>query len=95
MSSALSEYEQAQLLQLYAQGDVTQEDLSNLFGVTRWYVRKLIMQRKVKEIPGVRAPVLTPADQALLEVARAAGLNALQLQHALSLKPLTDHNSLS
>lgn len=92
MSSVLSEYEQAQLLQLYAQGNVTQEELSSLFGVTRWYVRKLIMQRKVKEIPGVQAPVLTPADQALLEVARATGLNALQLQYALSIKPLTDHN---
>ena len=92
MNSALSEYEQAQLLQLYAQGDVTQEELSNLFGVTRWYVRKLIMQRRVKEIPGVQAPVLTPAEQALLEVARATGLNAAELKQALAMPPLTDRN---
>ena len=89
MNSVLNEYEQAQLLQLYAQGNVTQEELSNLFGVTRWYVRKLIMQCKLKEIS---APALTVKDQALLEVARATGMDADQLKQALALPPLTDRN---
>ena len=89
MNSVLNEYEQAQLLQLYAQGNVTQEELSNLFGVTRWYVRKLIMQCKLKEIS---APALTAKDQALLEVARATGMDAVELKQALALPPLTDRN---
>lgn len=88
----LPEAQQVLLLQMLEAKEATQEEVALLFGVTRWYVRKLIMQCKVKEIPSVQAPVLTPEEQALLEVARATGMDADQLKQALALPPLTDRN---
>ncbi len=85
----LHEHQQATLLQLVASGEATQEEAAHLFGVSRWYVRKLIMQSKLRD---VNPDALSPEDQALLEVARATGLNADQLKQALALPPLTDRN---
>lgn len=85
----LPEDRQALLLQMIEAREVTQEEASQLFGVTLWYVRKLVMAHKIKK---VEVPALSPTDQALLEVARATGMDADQLKQALALPPLTDRN---
>lgn len=85
----LPEDRQALLLQMIEAREVTQEEAALLFGVTLWYVRKLVMAHKIKK---VEIPALSPTDQALLQVARATGMDADQLKQALALPPLTDRN---
>ena len=85
----LPEDRQALLLQMIEVREITQEEAAHLFGVTLWYVRKLVMAHKIKK---VEVPALSPSDQALLEVARATGMDADQLKQALALPPLTDRN---
>ena len=77
------------MLQMLEAREVTQEEAAHLFGVTLWYVRKQVMARKIEK---VEIPALSSKDQALLEVARATGLDADQLKQALALPPLTDRN---
>lgn len=81
--------DRARLLQMLAEGQYSQEELALAFGVSRWEVRKLKMTTRLRE---VAAPALSPEDAALLQVARATGLSAVQLQQALAQPPLTDRN---
>jgi predicted XRE-type DNA-binding protein len=82
----LHEHQDVAILRLLENAECTQEEVAQMFGVTRWYVRKLVMASK----QGVQP--LSQSDQELLQVARATGLNAEQLQLVLALKPLTGKN---
>lgn len=85
----LSPEQQHTLLQIHATGEATQEELAQLYGVSRWYVRKLILQAKNLVL---EKPHLSFEDSQLLQVARATGLNPEQLQQILQAPQLTDRN---
>ena len=84
----LPEEQKTLLLQMIDAKEATQEEAALLFGITRWEVRKLVIQHKNNK----KSVTLDPKDQALLEVARATGMDADQLKQALALPPLTDRN---
>lgn len=89
--SPLTPESKAAMLAMLHRKELTQEEAAVMFGITRWQVRKMVIQAKQLELKFTE-PVLSLADQELLQVARATGLNAVQLQQALSIPPLTDRN---
>jgi len=83
MDGPLHEHQDVAILRLLQNAECTQEEVADLFGVSRWYVRKLAM----RGVPG--KAMLNQEDLELLQVARATGMNAEQLQ--LVLAPYLKH----
>ena len=78
MDGPLHEHQDVAILRLLQNAECTQEEVAQLFGVSRWYVRKLVM----RGVPG--KAMLNQEDLNLLQVARATGMNAEQLQQVLA-----------
>lgn len=78
MDGPLHEHRDVAILRLLSNAECTQEEVAQLFNVSRWYVRKLAM----RGVPG--KAMLNQEDLDLLQVARATGMNAEQLQQVLA-----------
>ena len=95
MSNPLNQAQRNYLVTLAATKEHTQEELARMFGVSRWVVRTTLMEAKAKASgTGILQAVISPTDQALLDVAKATGLSPTQLHQALYIPSLTPENML-
>ena len=75
----------------YTDNGDPQDFIAWSLGITRWQVRNVLAERKAKE-EAQEDLFLNPGDLYLLQVARATGLNAEQLEKLLSFPNMSDRN---